>query len=135
MHQIENIVHTQIEAILSKEILRTKDVFIPNLSNFKNIDYDNSAEIQKADELKKIIPNGLVNITEDNHVECIFTFENQNNYYDIIINMFDNSIIAQKDGINISLNDMPNQIIEKYNDISKIYDDFTLDSKPIITKE
>lgn len=134
INQIEDIVHKQIDAILSKEILKTKDVFIPNLSNIRNIDYDNSVEIQKAEELKNIISNEIINITEDNHVEAIFTFENENNYYDIIINMFDDSIVIQKDGIDISSNDIPNQIVEKYDDICKIYDSFVLDNNIIKEK-
>lgn len=108
---LEQIVNKQIEAVLSKEVLYTKDVFISDIvpeDDCKNQETLEKENIQ-AEELgsylveQKVCDHFYLNDAAD-HIELVLNQSDLSNT-EIYINMKNNDMWVEKDGIELSYAD------------------------------
>ena len=136
---LEKIVQTQIDAVLSKHQLQTKDVFIPTIPDIVLTEYDNSEEIQKADAFLKSLSD--TNITskyteedENGHINCRISYMTNNHFFDILIAMETDDISLELDGTSVRYEDISDAtFLEAYDSICEQYDDYLLDLQQNIT--
>lgn len=117
---LEEMVNRQIEAILNKNILFTKDVFIPLIEeNIKEQDISNQ---NKAGTdlgntvINKRICDDYFFIEEENHIEIGFTNSKFANV-EIYVNMSDASMWMELDGNEVSYEDC----LMQFPDVAKWY--------------
>lgn len=109
---MEKLVNRQIEAILSGEILYTRDVFIPEAKAYESVIYDNSEDLRAADVLvarlksARIFSSVMAEIREDNHVQVIATIHQNDNFFDIVLRMGEAGISYYMNGIEKTADEM-----------------------------
>lgn len=106
---LETMVNRQIQAILSRDILYTKDVFIPAKIPQDPRMPDNTDELKAASALAArlretgFFSSVMEEIREDNHVCVIATLHENGNFLDMVILMDSMEISCDENGIETDL--------------------------------
>lgn len=107
---LENIVDRQIEAVLSNEILQTKDVFIP-INRLQKEQKTGEAEqrLDKAYDLLSGLNDFEISVIQDsdNQIICMESAEDPAGNPSVYIDFLHNTVRAEQDGIRISEQTLP----------------------------
>lgn len=131
--RMEDMVHQQIRAILKGEILSTRDVFVPR-ETVREVDaYDNAQDLKSASvfvsRLKKTgyFSSVMEEIREDNHVCVIATWQEKEEFANIIIPIDSMEISCDRNGVETGVEEMRTEFgmfSEIYDCVCRIADDF-----------
>ena len=131
--RMEDMVHQQIRAILKGEILSTRDVFVPK-ETVREVDaYDNAQDLKFASvfvsRLKKTgyFSSVMEEIREDNHVCVIATWQEKEEFANIIIPIDSMEISCDRNGVETGVEEMRTEFgmfSEIYDCVCRIADDF-----------
>lgn len=124
IYKMEEMVEQQIKALLKGDILYTKDVFVPQKTMQEVSSFDNTEEYKMAsvliNRLKEMdkFTSVMEGIREDNHVYVIATLSDNEDFIDIIIQMDCMEIICEKNGIEMS----PDEVCSDYAEFGGLYE-------------
>lgn len=129
---LETMVNKQIQAILSGDVLHTKDVFIPVQTPHGTKAFDNADELRTASALvarlreTDFFSSVMEEIEEDNHVCVIATLHEDDNFLNMAIHMDSMEISCDENGIETDIDgagDRYGVFSEAYNYVCRTVDE------------
>lgn len=124
---LEMMVDRQINAILSGDILYTKDVFIPTKIAQESQVFDNKDELRAASALvsslreTNFFSSVMEEIKEDNHVCVIATLHEDNHFLNLAVHLDSMEISCDEDGIETSPEEAKNRFTAFSNAYNFVY--------------
>lgn len=125
---LEKIVKRQILAVLSKERVQTKDIFVPRTVVQENWSFDNGEELKKSSVLKKKLDNIdgfssiMEEIDEDNHVSIRATVHEKEDFLDFVININEMEVFCEVNGNKATKEDISGRLRRMYEKICTLID-------------
>ncbi len=132
---MEEMVHLQIRAILNRERLLTRDVFLPQKEVQENWSFNNEGELRMSAVLKEkldsmdVFSSVMEEIMEDNHVSVRATIHEDEDFFDIVICMDGLQVCCEENGNEIAEGDMGSKLERfgsLYKDVCMIVDELAV---------
>lgn len=125
---LEKIVNRQILAVLSKERVQTKDIFVPRAAIQENWSFDNGEELKKSSVLKKKLDSidgfssVMEEIDEDNHVSIRATVHEKEDFLDFVIYINEMEVLCEVNGNKATKDDISGRLRRMYEKICTLID-------------